>query len=130
MTIKNPFDDMPEIPQGGKKDRKSSKSGSKKPEYQPAITGLDRTKVAKAAKKKTMEGQYWKRTMRLPPEFQEMIQDIYTQEVMASSIAEIERWVMAMGLKAYFDEGKRPDYNQKVRREINMPIIGSDGDSE
>ena len=79
--------------------------------------------VAKAARKKTFQGKYWLRTLRLPPEYQELTREIYQQEVRAKSLAEIERWIYTMGLIAYFHEGKRPHYNESISRDIELPQV-------
>ena len=88
-----------------------------------ALAGTSRVDVAKAAKKASIQGQYWLRTLRLPPDYQDLTRQIYSQEPRAKSIADVERWIYTMGLIAYFHEGKRPEYSETIEREINLPGI-------
>ena len=39
------------------------------------------------------------------------------------SLAEIERWIYTMGLIAYFQEGKRPQYSEAISRKIELPEV-------
>jgi hypothetical protein len=42
-------------------------------------------------------------------------------------LAEVERWIYTMGLLAYFEEGKRPQYSEAVAREIDLPEVQAMG---
>lgn len=92
----------------------------------PFIDPLDavsKSATARATKSSTMRGQYWQRTLRLPPEYQDLTVEVH-HATRARSIADTERWIYAMGLHAFFVEGKRPSYTQSVARDIELPDFG------
>lgn len=123
MSFDNPFDDLEkaeEEARKGKQERPKRRDPFQFDEALEQVTAMD---VAKAARKKTFQGKYWLRTLRLPPEYQELTRDIYQQEVRAKSLAEIERWIYTMGLVAYFQEGKRPQYSENISRQIDLPEV-------
>ncbi len=123
MSFDNPFDDLEkaeEEARKGKKERAARRDPFQFDEALEQVTAID---VAKAARKKTFQGKYWLRTLRLPPEYQELTREIYQQEVRARSLAEIERWIYTMGLIAYFHDGKRPRYSETISREIDLPEV-------
>ena len=91
--------------------------------FDEALGQVTSRDVARAANKKTFQGKYWLRTLRLPPEYQDLTREIFQQEVRAKSLAEIERWIYTMGLMAYFQEGKRPSYNESISRDIELPSL-------
>ena len=125
MSFDNPFDDLEraeEAARAEKQTRRPAPPASKnKPLFDEALGQVTSRDVARAANKKTFQGKYWLRTLRLPPEYQDLTREIFQQEVRAKSLAEIERWIYTMGLRAYFQEGKRPSYNESISRDIELP---------
>ncbi|MGB1249029.1 MAG: hypothetical protein ACPG8W_00235 [Candidatus Promineifilaceae bacterium] len=100
------------------------KPKAKQSEFDDPLSKIRKTETARATKKATsMRGQYWQRTLRLPPEYQDLTLQIH-HEGRARSIADTERWIYAMGLQAYFAEGKRPTYVKSVARDIKLPNLG------
>jgi hypothetical protein len=123
MSFDNPFDDLEKAEEEArqkKEERRAPRDPFQFDEALPQVTPRD---VAMAARKKTFQGKYWLRTLRLPPEYQELTREIYRNEVRAKSLAEIERWIYTMGLIAYFHEGKRPQYSEAISREIDLPDV-------
>jgi len=100
------------------KKRTSTKKGQK--EFVDPLDSLNKSQTSKATQSSSMRGQYWQRTLRLPPEYQDLTLAVH-QDSRAKSIADTERWIYAMGLHAYFVEGKRPTYAPSVAREIELP---------
>ena len=123
MSFDNPFDDLERAEEEARQARQERR-GTRDPfQFDDALEEVTKQDVARAARKKTFQGKYWLRTLRLPPEYQDLTRDIYQQEVRAKSLAEIERWIYTMGLIAYFQEGKRPHYNETISRDIDLPDI-------
>lgn len=124
MSFDNPFDDLEQAEEEARQERRAQRSPQRDPyKFDEALEQVTAMDVAKAARKKTFQGKYWLRTLRLPPEYQELTREIYQQEVRARSLAEIERWIYTMGLIAYFHEGKRPRYNETISRDIDLPDV-------
>lgn len=67
-----------------------------------------------------MVGQYAQRTVRLPPHYLALIREIAEAEEV--SIADAERWVVARGLQAYYEDAERPTFRHNVRRQIILPF--------
>jgi hypothetical protein len=67
-----------------------------------------------------MRGNYWSRTMRLPPEFEEKFREVAAQEGFGS-LADAERWIVAMGFHAYYELGLRPEFEKTVTRTVILP---------
>ncbi len=135
MSFDDPFGELEEAEKAAKKQKSTPKkaapkrkSRSKTPKFDQALGDVRSVDVARAAKKSTVQGKYWLRTLRLPPEYQELTRQIFQEEVRAKSLAEIERWIYTMGLVAYFEEGKRPDYSESISRAINLPDVGEGPD--
>ena len=131
MSFDDPFGELEEAEKAAKRQKQQRKkstparqSSRKAPNFDQALDQVRSVDVARAAKKSTVQGKYWLRTLRLPPEYQELTRQIFQEEVRAKSLAEIERWIYTMGLMAYFEEGKRPEYSESVSREINLPDVG------
>ena len=123
MSFDNPFDDLERAEEEARQARQERR-GTRDPfQFDDALEEVTKQDVARAARKKTFQGKYWLRTLRLPPEYQDLTRDIYQQEVRAKSLAEIERWIYTMGLIAYFQEGKRPRYSETISRDIDLPDI-------
>ncbi len=124
MSFDNPFDDLEKAEEEARQERRTQRGPQRDTfQFDEALEQVTAMDVAKAARKKTFQGKYWLRTLRLPPEYQELTREIYQQEVRARSLAEIERWIYTMGLIAYFHEGKRPRYNETISRDIDLPEI-------
>lgn len=124
MSFDNPFDDLEKAEEEARQKKAESGSKARDPfQFDEALEQVTAIDVAKAARKKTFQGKYWLRTLRLPPEYQEMTREIYQQEIRAKSLAEIERWIYTMGLIAYLQEGKRPHYSESISREIELPQV-------
>lgn len=124
MSFDDPFEELEKAEREARQQRRQGGSGkSKKPNFDEALEMVTSQDVARAANKKTFQGKYWLRTLRLPPEYQEITREIYRQEVRAKSLAEIERWIYTMGLLAYLQEGKRPRYSETISRDIDLPEI-------
>jgi len=123
VSFDNPFDDLEKAEEEARKEKQERSKRRDPFQFDEALEQVTAMDVAKAARKKTFQGKYWLRTLRLPPEYQELTRDIYQQEVRAKSLAEIERWIYTMGLIAYFQEGKRPHYSESISREIELPQV-------
>lgn len=102
-------------------EKKGQRSKTRKGDFDdPLMSELGKAQTAKATQSGSMRGQYWQRTLRLPPEYQDLTAEIHNAG-RARSIADTERWIYAMGLYAYFVEGKRPSYTPSVARDIELP---------
>ena len=125
----NEFDDplanIPDpTPLSKPKREKPRKAKPKRNEFDDPLSQIGKADTARATKtSSSMRGQYWQRTLRLPPEYQDLTLQIH-HEGRARSIADTERWIYAMGLHAYFVEGKRPSYVKSVARDIELPDLG------
>jgi predicted Zn-dependent peptidase len=123
VSFDNPFDDLEKAEEEARQEKQERRTTRDPFQFDEALEQVTAMDVAKAARKKTFQGKYWLRTLRLPPEYQELTREIYQQEVRAKSLAEIERWIYTMGLIAYFQEGKRPHYSESISREIELPQV-------
>jgi predicted Zn-dependent peptidase len=123
VSFDNPFDDLEKAEEEARQERQQRRPQRGPYQFDEALEQVTARDVAKAARKKTFQGKYWLRTLRLPPEYQDLTREIYQQEVRARSLAEIERWIYTMGLIAYFQEGKRPQYNETISRDIDLPEV-------
>ena len=93
---------------------------SKSQAYDSGLKGISIKDTARASKSSVMRGQYWQRTLRLPPSFKDITRHIY-RETGARSIADIERWIYAMGLQAYLEGGERPEFSETLTRDVVLP---------
>lgn len=126
MSFDDPFEELEKAEQEARQQKKQGRqTGRQTPQFDPALAQISAMDVARAAQKKTFQGKYWLRTLRLPPEYQELTREIFQMEPRARSLAEIERWIYTMGLVAYFQEGKRPQYSEAISRDIELPDIFS-----
>ena len=126
MSFDDPFEELEQAEKEARQQRKQGRQRGRsrqKPQFDEALEQIKAVDVAKAARKKTHQGKYWLRTLRLPPEYQELTREIFQMEPRARSLAEIERWIYTMGLLAYFREGKRPQYSEAISRDIELPEI-------
>jgi hypothetical protein len=123
MAFDNPFDDLERAEEEARHKKQERRGERDAFQFDDALGQVTAQDVARAARKKTFQGKYWLRTLRLPPEYQELTREIYPQVVRAKSLAEIERWIYTMGLIAYFQEGKRPRYSESISREIDLPEL-------
>ena len=122
MSFDDPFEELDKAEQEARqKKRQRRQTGSNVPQFDDALQQVTSIDVARAARKKTFQGKYWLRTLRLPPEYQELTRQIFQLEPRARSLADIERWIYTMGLVAYFQEGKRPQYSETISRDIDLP---------
>jgi hypothetical protein len=81
-------------------------------------TSLDARKAIGAS----MRGSYWSRTMRLPPEYEKLFRDVAVEEGFGS-LADAERWIVAMGFHAYYTLGLRPEFEKSITRTVVLPEI-------
>jgi hypothetical protein len=126
MSFDDPFEELEQAEKEARKQRRQARQpGSQTPQFDAALEQISAIDVAKAARKKTFQGKYWLRTLRLPPQYQELTREIFQMEPRARSLAEIERWIYTMGLVAYFQEGKRPQYSEAISRDIELPDVTS-----
>ncbi len=124
MSFDDPFEDLEKAEKEARQQRRQGRQASRKvPQFDAALDQVSSIDVARAARKKTFQGKYWLRTLRLPPQYQELTRDIFQMEPRARSLAEIERWIYTMGLVAYLQEGKRPQYSEDISRDIELPEI-------
>ena len=124
MSFDDPFEELEKAEKEARQQRRQGRQGSRKvPQFDAALDQVSSIDVARAARKKTFQGKYWLRTLRLPPQYQELTRDIFQMEPRARSLAEIERWIYTMGLLAYLQEGKRPQYSEAISRDIELPKI-------
>ena len=124
MSFDDPFEELEKAEKEARKQRRQARQpGSQTPQFDAALEQISAIDVAKAARKKTFQGKYWLRTLRLPPQYQELTREIFQLEPRARSLAEIERWIYTMGLVAYFQEGKRPQYSEAISRDIELPDV-------
>ena len=124
MSFDDPFEELEKAEKEARKQKRQARQpGSQTPQFDAALEQISAIDVAKAARKKTFQGKYWLRTLRLPPQYQELTREIFQMEPRARSLAEIERWIYTMGLVAYFQEGKRPQYSEAISRDIELPDV-------
>jgi hypothetical protein len=67
-------------------------------------------------------GNFAQRTLRLDPAALEALDQLAVAEGITK--ADAARWIMARGLKAYYEDGERPETAQSVAREVVMPWSG------
>ena len=124
MSFDDPFEELEKAEKEARQQRKQGRQASRQvPQFDAALDQVSSIDVARAARKKTFQGKYWLRTLRLPPQYQELTREIFQMEPRARSLAEIERWIYTMGLVAYLQEGKRPQYSEAISRDIELPDI-------
>lgn len=124
MSFDDPFEELEKAEQEARRQRRHDRKSSRDvPQFDAALDQVSSIDVAKAARKKTFQGKYWLRTLRLPPQYQELTREIFQMEPRARSLAEIERWIYTMGLVAYLQEGKRPQYSEAISRDIELPDL-------
>jgi hypothetical protein len=124
MSFDDPFEELEKAEKEARQQRRQGRQASRQvPQFDAALDQVSSIDVARAARKKTFQGKYWLRTLRLPPQYQELTREIFQMEPRARSLAEIERWIYTMGLVAYFQEGKRPQYSEAISRDIELPDI-------
>lgn len=124
MSFDDPFEELEKAEKEARQQRRQGRQASRQvPQFDAALDQVSSIDVARAARKKTFQGKYWLRTLRLPPQYQELTREIFQMEPRARSLAEIERWIYTMGLVAYLQEGKRPQYSEAISRDIELPDI-------
>lgn len=108
----------------GKRDQQNkgkNKSGGRqtKAAQLAGVNPLAKQQVSrKEATEATMKltGQYWARTVKIPPEWRELIRDV-TRLGGFRSLADAERWIISEGLRAFFERGIRPQFEETIERE-------------
>lgn len=90
--------------------------------FDSGLEGVSFVDTAKATKSAVMRGQYWQRTLRLPPSFKQITRQIY-HETGARTLADIERWIYAMGLQAYLEGGERPKFSETLSKDVVLPTF-------
>lgn len=107
----------------GKRDQQNirKKGGGRKTKAAQlaGVNPLARQQVSqKEATEATMKltGQYWARTVKIPPEWRDLIRDV-TRLGGFRSIADAERWIISEGLRAFFERGVRPQFEETIERE-------------
>ena len=115
----DPMATLKKLQQNKSKAKKKGTAADKEPFDNPLTSRVSMTDASKATKSGKMVGQYAQRTFRLPPEYLELIRRIAADEIM--SIADAERWVVSQGLLAYFENGERPQFEQSVQRQVQLP---------
>lgn len=124
MSFDDPFEELEKAEKEARQQRRQGRQPNRQvPQFDAALDQVSSIDVARAARKKTFQGKYWLRTLRLPPQYQELTREIFQMEPRARSLAEIERWIYTMGLVAYLQEGKRPQYSESISRDIELPDI-------
>lgn len=101
-----------------KKLRDRKKQQQKKP-FENPLDAVSASQAAKATKSSVMVGQYRQKTLRLPPEYVELMRQVAKEQHM--SVSEAERWIVARGLMAYFEDGERPEFEETVQRRVTLP---------
>lgn len=107
----------------GKRDQqnKGKKGGGRqtKAAQLAGVNPLAKQQVSrKEATEATMKltGQYWARTVKIPPEWRELIHDVARLGGFRS-LADAERWIISEGLRAFFERGIRPHFEETIERE-------------
>jgi hypothetical protein len=87
--------------------------------FSDPLTQLTPKERQKAVGSHKMTGNFVQRTLRLPPEYLELIQQVAKREIIP--MAEAERWLMWRGLEAYFQDGEKPEFTQETKRMTVTP---------
>ena len=132
MSDDNPLEKLAQLePQKPKKqqaiDPTVSSSGRKSrvTRQSPMSTTRAQASMASGTKDGTYRGGMWNKLFRLPIEYEELVKQIVI-ETKAKSIADVERWLVARGLEAYFQDGERPEYKETVERSVQLPFTDDD----
>ncbi len=97
-----------------------------KPAFIDPLGDLTPTRMKKATTRGQyrMHGNYAQVMFRLSPEYATAIERIADREGMTR--ADVKRWLVAVGLKAY-EEGRRPELTEEVvRRTVDLPDVSID----
>jgi len=111
--MSNLFDDI-ELAEKAAKHQKQSKKPQKGFEGLNPIANILTQKETRAATTK-LEGKYWLRTVKIPLEWRDLIQQVRVEGGF-KSVADAERWVIGEGLRAFFEGGRRPKFTETVER--------------
>ena len=91
MSFDDPFEELEKAEKEARQQRRQNRqTGRQVPKFDAALEQISAIDVAKAARKKTFQGKYWLRTLRLPPQYQELTREIFQLEPRARSLAETE----------------------------------------
>lgn len=88
-------------------------------------TAVSKNDASKATKSGYRRNGKWNKVFRLPVEWEDLIKQIYA-ETPARSVAEIERWLVGRGLRAYFEDGEKPDFRESIERQVVLPYTKGD----
>lgn len=108
-----------------KKPRRSTGRGPK-PDFADPLNDLTPAQMKKATTKGQyrMHGSFAQVMFRLPPEYADAIDRIADRESMSK--ADVKRWLVVVGLKAY-EEGRRPELTETVvRKTVDLPDVDID----
>ncbi len=110
------FDELEKVDKQAqpKKGRRSSKAEQLSTVNPLAKQQVQRKNATAATMKLT--GQYWQRTMKIPPEWRELIREV-TRAGKFRSVADAERWIVSEGLRSFFEQGNRPKFEETIERE-------------
>lgn len=95
--------------------RTMSKKGKKDFSHVNPLEQQGITRKETAAATTPTEGQYWLRTVKIPPEWRELFRDI-KMTCGFKSLADAERWVISEGLRAYYEQGSRPKFTHTIEQ--------------
>lgn len=91
----------------------------------PMATTRAQASKASGTKDGTYRGGMWNKLFRLPIEYEELVKQVAI-ETKAKSMADVERWLVARGLQAYFEDGERPEYKETIERSVQLPFTNDD----
>ncbi len=109
------FDELGKVDEQIHKPRKRKSKAEQLSQVNPLASQQVQKKEATAATMR-LTGQYWQRTMKIPPEWRDLIREV-ARVGKFRSIADAERWIISEGLKAFFERGSRPNFEETIERE-------------
>lgn len=112
------FDELSKVDQATQSQTKKSKRLTKAEQF-AQINPLAKQQVKReegTAATMKLTGQYWQRTMKILPEWRDLIQEV-AREGRFRSIADAERWILGEGLRSFFEHGNRPKFEETIERE-------------
>ncbi len=115
------FDELGKVDeQMQSKPRKRKSKAEQLSQVNPLASQQVQQKEATAATMR-LTGQYWQRTMKIPPEWRDLIREV-ARVGKFRSIADAERWIISEGLKAFFERGARPHFEETIEREALLYV--------
>lgn len=88
----------------------------KQAEFDSPMQGMSATTTAKAVGSKMRAGQYNRKTITIPAEQQQYIEEVVAAEISMSGL-ETYRWLLDIAL-AHFEEGERPEAKTVVTKTV------------